>query len=329
VTRTAPAAVLPLLLLLSACATAPPLRELLPAGVAASVELPGTPFFAQDAYQCGPAALAAVLAAAGAAVTPAELVPQVYLPARQGSLQPELLGAARRHGRVAFPLAADPSDFLREVAAGHPVLVLQNLGTRRFPAWHYAVLIGYDAGANAAILRSGTTERLTMSWPRFVASSARAGHWAVVVTAPGQLPATARPRAWIEAVAALEGAGQTEAARRGYEAGLARWPEEPLLWFGRGNAAYAAGDVGTAVESFGEAVKRAPANPAARANLAQALLDSGCPQAAAREARAAAQVAGTALAGVVGTLVERAAAAAALAPEDPPRCAAAPATAAR
>ncbi|MCU0975996.1 MAG: PA2778 family cysteine peptidase [Steroidobacteraceae bacterium] len=318
-TRAAFAAVL--LPLLSACASQPPLRELLPADAAPSAELTATPFFAQDEYQCGPAALATVLTAAGVQVTPEELVPLVYLPARRGSLQPELLGAARRHGRVPYTLAPNPSAFLAELAAGHPVLVLQNLGTRQLPGWHYAVLVGYDAAAERAILRSGTTERLEMPWQRFLATSARAEHWAVIVPGPGQLPATAGPQAWVAAVAAVEGAGQPEAARRAYEAGLARWPAEPLLWLGRGNAAYATADSWAAVESFRSAAQLAPANAAVRHNLAQALLDAGCPHSALREARAAAgQARVVTLADAAGALAERAAQAAAGAPEDPPRC---------
>ena len=60
------------LCLLPACATRGPLIE---PGERA-VELAQTPFFPQDRYQCGPAALATVLGAAGVHVTPEELVPE-------------------------------------------------------------------------------------------------------------------------------------------------------------------------------------------------------------------------------------------------------------
>src|SRR5690606_29566356 len=87
--------------LLSGCASLFPqtaeLREGLPEGLPERVELKSVPFFPQDEYQCGPAALATSLAATGVKVTPTELVPQVYLPERKGSLQVEMLAAARRH----------------------------------------------------------------------------------------------------------------------------------------------------------------------------------------------------------------------------------------
>ena len=58
---------------LSGCASLmPQTKELakgLPAGLPEKVELTGTPFFPQTEYQCGPAALATVLNAAGVKVT--------------------------------------------------------------------------------------------------------------------------------------------------------------------------------------------------------------------------------------------------------------------
>src|SRR5262252_3075355 len=73
-----------------------------PAGIAGARELTEVPFFAQSQYQCGPASLAMVMTAAGVKVTPEELVPEVYLPERKGSLQVEMLAAPRRHGLVTY-----------------------------------------------------------------------------------------------------------------------------------------------------------------------------------------------------------------------------------
>src|SRR5690606_26559132 len=54
------------------------------------------PFHPQTEYQCGPAALATVLGASGVPITPEALVPQVYLPGREGRLQLELVPATPR-----------------------------------------------------------------------------------------------------------------------------------------------------------------------------------------------------------------------------------------
>ena len=87
--------------LLAGCATPPQTRQLLttrPAGLPLTAELTATPFFPQQRYQCGPAALATVLGAHGRAVIPEQLVDAVYVPALQGSLPEEISATARRYG---------------------------------------------------------------------------------------------------------------------------------------------------------------------------------------------------------------------------------------
>src|SRR4051812_21920221 len=63
------------------------LRNAWPEGVPRTVELTSVPFFPQEDYQCGPAALATALVHTGTKVSPEALVKQVFVPARQGSLQ--------------------------------------------------------------------------------------------------------------------------------------------------------------------------------------------------------------------------------------------------
>ena len=138
------------------------LRDAWPAGLPESVELADVPFFPQEEYQCGPAALATVMAKAGAKVTPDELVSQVYIPARKGTLQVEMLAAPRKHGLVSVALVPRLEDVLREVASGTPVVVLHGYGVWPIKYWHYSVVVGFDRAKAEAILRSGTHERLTM-----------------------------------------------------------------------------------------------------------------------------------------------------------------------
>ena len=157
---------------LSGCAVILPqssaLREQRPPDLPVRVELTAIPFFAQTEYQCGPAALAMALNAAGIGVTPEALVEQVYIPARKGSLQVEMLAATRRRGLIAYELAPQLTDVLGEIAAGAPVIVLENYGFRIYPIWHYAVAIGYDLERVEIIRRSGTKQRQTMPLGVFV-----------------------------------------------------------------------------------------------------------------------------------------------------------------
>ncbi len=282
--------------LLAGCAASPSLKDGLPASAPRAIELDATPFFPQEDFQCGPAALATLLVASGVEVTPEALAPEVFIPGREGSLSLELIGAARRHGRLPYVLATTAEEMVAELDEGRPVLVLQNLGAGPLPVWHYAVLIGYDAERNVALLRSGSEQRLEMKWQRFAGTWHRGGRFAFTTLPPGVIPAHAESGRFIEAAAGLEAAGQRRAAAEAYDAAIARWPDEALPWLGRGNLALAEGDRAAAAEHYLRAIRLAPDNAAARNNLAELLLDAGCLDESRRQVeRAFALAEGTAL----------------------------------
>lgn len=265
--------------LLAGCAARTPLL----APDARGVELVDTPFFPQEKYQCGPASLATVLAVAGVSVSPEELVPQVYLPTRNGSLTIEMQAAPRGHGVLSYPLAPRLDAIVAELEAGRPVLVLHNYGLPFWPRWHYAVVIGYDATRQRMLLRSGTTRRQEMSAASFMRAWDNADRWAMVLLRPGELPARPELQRYLEAATAFERAATPAAAERTYDAAAHLWPDEPVAWVGRGTARYRSGDWPAAAADYAHALKLSPSLPAARNNLAMALLKLGCATAARRE----------------------------------------------
>lgn len=282
-----------MVLSLGGCAT-PQIERLVsqpPQDLALRVELERTPFFAQEDYQCGPAALATVLAHAGVDATPEALVAQVYIPERKGSLQAEMLAAARRHGLVAYELAPRLEDALRELAAETPVIVLQNLSLEWMPIWHYAVLIGFDVARQEVVLRSGVTRRLTMTMTQFERTWARSGYWAMVAVAPGRVPATASEAGYVRALVALERV-DAAAARRAYASALERWPGNLVARMGSGNSAYAARELKAAEAEYRRATEDHPQAPDAWNNLAQTLLELGRTDEAAAAARRAVALGG-------------------------------------
>ena len=270
-----------LLLFLTGCATAPQTRTLQsapPAGLPRQVELAATPFFAQQRYQCGPAALATVLVANGIAVTPDQLVREVYVPARHGSLIEEITAAARHRGLLVYPLAPALADLLTEVAAGHPVLVFQNLGLGWLPKWHFAVVIGYDLARHEIILRSGTTARRVTTLSTFERTWQRSGYQALVVTPPGDIVATAEPLRFLQAARELDTTGGHTAALGAWQAATRRWPDHALTWMALGNHAFTDGDYPLALSAFLQVTRLAPGDPNSWNNLAYSLLREGCPQ---------------------------------------------------
>jgi len=266
------------LLVLAGCSTLIPqtvaLRTGWPAGVPQQVELTQVPFFPQDALQCGPAALATAMVSAGASVQPQQLAEEVWLPARQGSLQVEMLAAPHRHGLVALQLAPAYADLLRELAAGHPVVVLQDVGLL-LPEWHYAVVNGFDYGTGTMVLRSGLQPRQQMPFSYFERTWRAGDYWAMVVTQPDAIPATATESRWLEALLRLARGGNDEAAVRGYRAALARWPDSLPAAVGLANHLHAASALEEAAHVLRSALQRFPQSVILRNNLAQTLSDQG------------------------------------------------------
>lgn len=275
-----------LLLLLSGCATTPQTTYLLthlPADLPPQREITDTPFFPQTAYQCGPAALATALVHSGVNTTPDALIDKVYLPERKGSLQVELLGATRRYGMVAYRVRPQLEAILREVAAGQPVVVLQNLRLKMSPQWHYAVVVGYDLTRDRLVLRSGDVPRLELSLGKFERTWADGEYWGFVVLPPKLAPLTATEEAYLDAAVALERVAPA-AALQAYETALQRWPNSLAAYIGLGNAAYALKDLTRAEQAYRRAAGLYPESGDAWNNLAQVLFE----QKKGQEAKAAA-----------------------------------------
>jgi hypothetical protein len=268
--------------LLGGCAANAPL----PTGVE-PIELEDVPFFPQTEYQCGPAALATILAHQGVPVDAEDLVGAVYVEGLQGSLQPELLGATRRNGLIPYVLEPESSALFAELAAGRPVLILQNLGIERAPVWHYAVVVGFDRDGGRVILRSGIEYRRLERIGRFLRSWQRGEHWAFVALRPGEIPATATPARYVRALAGAEPLLPASDTHAAYQTALAAWPNDELVLFAAAARKHAERDLESATTLYRQLLTLAPEHAAARNNLANVLAEQGCYEQALSEARAA------------------------------------------
>jgi hypothetical protein len=265
---------LTVVLLASACAT-PQTRALLqtPAAVAMpAVRLDQVPFYPQDDFQCGPAALATVLHYSGLPLPPAELTPSVYIPAKQGSLPDELLAASRRHGRLGWVIAPTLDGLLHELNHQRPVLVMQNLGLDWLPRWHFAVVYGYDLSRREVYLRSGTTREQVLPLHTFEHTWARSGHWGMVVHNPEQPPRGMTRRVYLQAALDLERTGPLPAAYAAWRGGASQWPDALPALLGAGNTAFTLQDYPAATHWFRQAVALQPDSIAAHNNLALSYL---------------------------------------------------------
>ena len=263
-----------LFILLSGCASIPPDIAKLDASPA-SLELVDTPFFPQERYQCGPAALATAIGSSGITVDLQDLVDRVYLPGRQGSLQVEMLAATRSVGRLPYVIDGTLQALWNELAAGRPVVVLQNLGVAVIPKWHFAVVVGLDTERDEILLRSGVEQRRVTSLKTFLRTWRRSNYWGFVVLRPAEMPLNVDPQPYQKAVAVLEKAGRAEEAAVAWKMAINQWPGNPVALFGLGNIELSLGNDLEAETYFRAVVERNGKSVAARNNLAIALARQG------------------------------------------------------
>jgi tetratricopeptide (TPR) repeat protein len=262
---------------LGGCATSPQTRTLLdnPPDIPAQVELTEVPFFPQQKYHCGPSSLASVINFRGTPVEPDQIAQMIYVPGLKGSLQIEVEAAVRQFEMLPVQLDGKLESLLRELAAGNPIFVLQNLGLDSLPVWHYEVVVGYDLAERVVILRSGVDARVLRSFALFEKTWQRADHWALVVVSVDTVPATASDDTYLDAVIGMEQVGRIESANHAYSTALRRWPENLLAQTGLGNSAYAMGEFVAAESAYRSALMIDPQKAEVWNNLAYVLAQLG------------------------------------------------------
>ena len=266
-----------LLGMLCACTTPRQTLEIRqnPPNIPASHELVNTPFFPQTENHCGPAALATILQHYNIDAKPEELADKVYTPGLAGSLQIEMVAATRIYNLLPVRHDGRLESLLREIDAGNPVLVIQNLGLDSFPFWHYAVVVGYDLQEQTLVLRSGTEKRLVRPFDNFERTWQRGGHWGLVIVPAHKIPATSTVDAYINSVIDLEQTGHLQTANLAYRTALSRWPDSLVAHMGVGNTAYALKRYDESASAYRQLLKQSPKTAEAWNNLAYALAAQG------------------------------------------------------
>lgn len=230
------------------------------------VEIVGVPFIQQEANACGPATLAMALQWAGHNTTPEKLMSQVYSENQKGSLQSDMISASRRQGLLAVPIEG-LSALLKEIEAGHPVIVFENLGVSWLPQWHYAIVFGYDLNEKKLLMHSGPNAYKEEDMSEFELSWRLGNYWGLVVLPADELAATADELAHASAASALENLGLLEEAQKSYRAILRRWPQSLPAYVGLGNIFYQQKQYRASVSYLSKAKQVAPQSAAVLHNL--------------------------------------------------------------
>ena len=159
---------------------------------------------------------------------------------------------------------------LTEIAAGNPVVILQNQAFSWYPEWHYAVAIGYDLKEAELTLHSGSDAYKKVDLREFESSWALGQYWGVVVLPASKLSATGDDLAHAAAGSALEQVGKLAEAEQVYQNTLTRWPRSLGALIGLGNTRYTTGDYKGAVLVLARAARMHPESSIVKNNLATA-----------------------------------------------------------
>lgn len=139
------------------------------------------PFFPDSTDQCGPSALASVLAYWGKPETPESLRREIYLARLKGSLTVDLLLAAESRGLAAETLNAGLARVRAELDAGRPLIAFVNAGYSFYPAGHYLVLTGYDDRRRCVYAHSGRKRDLRISYVKFSRQREKTNQWTLLI----------------------------------------------------------------------------------------------------------------------------------------------------
>lgn len=235
-----------------------------------AVRVSGVPFHAQAGLHCGPAAMASLLGWTGLDITPASLEGRFY--GDMADPRPTLVDTARHFGRLAYPIAGQER-LDRELAAGHPVLILENLGVAREPLWNCPVAVGYEGSGDTVLVHAGDQAAKPISTRLLDRLWSDSDQWGLVVLRPGEMPATASESDMVAAAKGLEKAGHYWEAVLSYDTVLSQWPNDTEAQMGLGASLYLLGDLHGAADAYRAAAASARDPHDALAALDQVLAE--------------------------------------------------------
>jgi len=159
-----------LFLFLFSCARTPGLQE------SRSIHLiENVPFYPQEMFQCGPAALAGVLNYWGIRISPQEIAEEIYSRSARGTLNVDMMLYTRKKGLRATQYKGSFEDIKGNIDWGYPLIVLVDYGFWVYQQNHFMIVLGYDD--KGVIVHSGKERHKFILLNDFLESWKRAKFW--------------------------------------------------------------------------------------------------------------------------------------------------------
>ena len=136
----------------------------------------GVPFYPQEDFYCGPAALSSILNFYGLMTSQEEIAKEVYVPKLKGSLTIDLLNYAKRNGFHVTFYKGSLEDLKKNIKARRPLILFLNLGSDFFPVGHYLVVVGIDDSEENITTYSGREKNKVYSFEALIKAWKRTGY---------------------------------------------------------------------------------------------------------------------------------------------------------
>lgn len=141
----------------------------------------GVPFFPQDEYMCGPAALASVIGYYGSSAGMKDVAAEVYSEKLKGTLPMDLLLYAKAKGFEAKYYKGSMNGLKESLSRREPLILFLNLGYSFYPVGHYIVAVGMDEGAEVVFAHSGTEKEQAFTMTELEKSWSKTGYSTLLV----------------------------------------------------------------------------------------------------------------------------------------------------
>ncbi|MDD5435427.1 MAG: C39 family peptidase [Nitrospira sp.] len=149
----------------------------------ANVYISSIPFFPQEDFQCGPAALASLLNYLGYKVLPDEISRAIFSEKLNGTLQIDMVSYAKRYQKEVNLSAEELQGTLeilkKDLLNSVPVIVFVDNGFWKIRKGHYMLVTGYDDKRGGVIVYSGKVKDKFIAYSAFMRKWERGGYWAL------------------------------------------------------------------------------------------------------------------------------------------------------
>lgn len=137
------------------------------------------PFYPDDRYWCGPAALSALLNYHGSNVSIEDVADSIYSESAKGTVPFDMVWYAEEIGYDVTKKRGDPASINKWLRRDHPIIVFVDNGNLLYSAHHYMVVVGMSD--HKVIVNSGQTRHKVVSRGDFRSSWAKENNWMMVI----------------------------------------------------------------------------------------------------------------------------------------------------